>query len=139
MTHPQPNITVIGAGAWGTALARHLAVKDLPIRLWAYEQDVAESIQRRHENTRFLPGIPLPSSLKATSSLGEAVERAELILFAVPSHAARSVLMQLAPLLVHPIPLVNATKGIEEDTLKLMSEVIREALASHAHRPLAFL
>ncbi|HJU03930.1 MAG TPA: NAD(P)H-dependent glycerol-3-phosphate dehydrogenase [Nitrospiraceae bacterium] len=139
MPYSQPNIAVIGAGAWGTALARHLAAKGLPIRLWAYEPDVAGAIERHHENLRFLPGIPLPSSLKATSSLGEAVEQTELIIFAVPSHAARSVLQQLAPFLVDPIPLISATKGIEENTLKLMSEVIHETLASQPHCPLAVL
>jgi glycerol-3-phosphate dehydrogenase (NAD(P)+) len=139
MEQPVQKVAVIGAGAWGTTLARHLALKGLPVRLWAYEREVVESIQRRHENSLFLPGISLPVSLTATGSLTEAIEPVALIIFAVPSHAARSVLMELAPLVTQPIPLISATKGIEEDSLKLMSEVMGETLASPMHRSLAFL
>ena len=88
MEQTDRKVVVIGAGAWGTTLARHLALKGLPVRLWAYEREVVESIQRRHENSQFLPGISLPVSLTATGSLTEAIEPVALIIFAVPSHAA---------------------------------------------------
>ncbi|HEX3203937.1 MAG TPA: 2-dehydropantoate 2-reductase N-terminal domain-containing protein, partial [Nitrospiraceae bacterium] len=97
---------VIGAGAWGTTLARHLAEKGMPVTLWAYEPEVADGIRTKHENLLFLPGIPLPPSLHATGSLAEAVHGVDLLIFAVPSHAARSVLGELSPFLQRAIPIV---------------------------------
>ncbi|MGH7252577.1 MAG: NAD(P)H-dependent glycerol-3-phosphate dehydrogenase [Nitrospiraceae bacterium] len=132
-------VAVIGAGAWGTTLAHLLADKGLHVRLWAYEREVVEAIRQKHENTLFLPGVRLPTSLSPTSSLGEALQDRELLVFAVPSHAARAVLRQIGPLLSGPIPLVSATKGIEEGTLQLMSQVLRETLPPGMHRSLAFL
>ena len=117
-----PKISVIGAGAWGTSLARHLANKGFPVRLWAFEPEVVEAIQRKHENTVFLPGVPLPASLMVTGSMEEAVDRLDLLIFAVPSHAARSVLRQLGTLLPYAVPIISATKGIEKDTFKLISK-----------------
>lgn len=130
---PEPRIAVIGAGAWGTSLARHLANKALPVRLWAYEREVVDAIGTVGENTLFLPGVKLPSSLHVTGSLEEAVQNIDLLLFAVPSHAARSILQQLAPLLPHAIPIVSATKGIEEETFNLMSQVMQAVLPPYLH------
>lgn len=90
-------IGVIGAGAWGTALAKHLAEKGLHVSLWAYERDVVDSINETHENRVFLPGITLPPSLIATDSLAQAATDCDGLLFVVPSHVARLVLQQLAP------------------------------------------
>ena len=132
-------VAVIGAGAWGTTLAHLLAEKGLHVRLWAYEREVVEAIRHKHENTLFLPGVRLPTSLSPTISLGEALQDREWLVFAVPSHAARAVLRQIGPLLSGPIPLVSATKGIEEGTLQLMSQVIRETLPPGMQRSLAFL
>jgi glycerol-3-phosphate dehydrogenase (NAD(P)+) len=132
-------VAVIGAGAWGTTLARLLADTGLHVRLWAYEREVVEAIRHKHENTLFLPGVRLPTSLSSTISLREALQDREWLVFAVPSHAARAVLRQIGPLLSGPIPLVSATKGIEEGTLQLMSQVIRETLPSGMQRSLAFL
>lgn len=132
-------VGVIGAGAWGTTLARMLADKGLHVRLWAYEREVVEAIRNKQENTLFLPGVRLPQSLSPTTSLAEALQERDLLVFAVPSHAARSVLRQMAPHLSGAIPLVSATKGIEEDTLKLMSQVIQETLPSGMHHSLAVL
>src|ERR671912_594999 len=89
-------VAVIGAGAWGTALARHLAEKQLLVRLWAHEPEVVRGIESRRENQLFLPGISLPASLSATNSLTEAVAGADCLIFAVPSHVARPVLRQMA-------------------------------------------
>ena len=139
MSHDFHHVAVIGAGAWGTTLARHLCLKGMQVRLWAHEAEVVEQIGRRHENATFLPGIALPSSLAVTGSLDEAVHQADFILFAVPSHAARSVLTTLASVLSHPVPLVSATKGIEEDTLKLMSETMADTLPADMRQSLAFL
>lgn len=122
------SLGVIGAGAWGTALAKHLAEKGLEIRLWAYEREVVDSINTAHENRVFLPGVPLPGTLTATASLTEVIEQRDGILFVVPSHVTRPVLRNLAACLSHPIPLISATKGVEEDSSKLMTQVMDEVL-----------
>ena len=112
-------IGVIGAGAWGTALARHVAEKGLTVTLWAYEQEVVEAIQSKRENSLYLPSVRLPTALTATTSLAEAVHSVDALVFAVPSHAARTVLQQIQPLLHETVPLVSATKGIEEESLQV--------------------
>jgi glycerol-3-phosphate dehydrogenase (NAD(P)+) len=132
-------VAVIGAGAWGTALARHLAEKQLLVRLWAHEPEVVRGIESRRENQLFLPGISLPASLSAMNSLTEAVAGADCLIFAVPSHVARSVLGQIALVLPHPIPLVSATKGIEADTLRLVTQVMEDMLPAHMEGSLLVL
>lgn len=127
-------IGVVGAGAWGTSLAKHLAEKGLDVRLWAFEQDVVHVINSSHENPIFLKDVRLPPSLTATSSLIEAVHGREAVLFAVPSHLTRSVLHQLAPYISDPLPFVCATKGIEEITAKLMTQVMEDELPPSMHR-----
>ncbi len=127
---PIQSVAVIGAGAWGTALARHLAENSLTVKIWAYEKEVVEAINTQKENTLFLPGVPLPSSLTATGSLYDVIEGADFLLLAAPSHAMRSVLTKMQPILAEPLPIVVATKGIEQDTLKLMSQVLNELLPS---------
>ena len=132
-------ITVIGGGSWGTSLAFLLADKGFPVKLWLYENDLAQQIQKDRENGLYLPGIKLPYSITATNSFEEAVAGSELILFVVPSHVTRSVLTQLAPYLPAGIPIVCATKGIENDTLMLMSDVMKDVLPADHHPRFAFL
>ena len=127
-------LSVIGAGAWGTALAKHLAEKGLDVRLWAYEQDVVDAINRAHQNPMFLKGFDLPTNLTATSSLAEAIHACDGILFVVPSHVTRPILQELAGCLSKPVPLISATKGIEEGTAKLMTQVMEEVLPASMHR-----
>jgi glycerol-3-phosphate dehydrogenase (NAD(P)+) len=131
--------SVIGAGAWGTTLACLLASRSLPVTLWAYEAEVVEAIRRKRENALFLPGIALPPLLAATESLEKAVQGADLLLFAVPSHAARSVAQRLGALVPPAVPVISATKGIEEQTLRLMSDVLDETLGPDMRRRLAVL
>lgn len=132
-------IGVIGAGAWGTALAKHMAEKGLSVRLWAYERDVVDSINEMHENRVFLPGVPLPSSLMATDSLAQVASDCEGLLFVVPSHVARLVLQQLAPILPPSMPVISAAKGIEEETFKLMTQVMEDVLPAALHPTLMVL
>ena len=120
--------SVIGAGAWGTTLARHLVNQGLAVRLWAYETEVVESINLKRENALFLPGVALPTALSATHSLRDAVAATGLIVLAVPSHAMRPVVRQLIPFLSEPLPIVVASKGIEEDSHQLMSQVLDDLL-----------
>lgn len=122
--------SVIGAGAWGTTLARHLVNQGLAVKLWAYETEVVESINLKRENALFLPGVILPKRLSVTHSLQDAVAGTGLIVLAVPSHAMRPVVRQLVPSLSEPLPIVVASKGIEEDSHQLMSQILDELLPS---------
>ena len=127
---PIQSISVIGAGAWGTALARLLASKGLTVRLWAYEQEVVETIRSTRENSLYLPQFSLPESLKVTGDLAESVQETDLILLAVPSHAMQNIVEQLQPTLKEPVPVTIATKGIHEESLRLMSQVVEESLSA---------
>lgn len=118
--------TVIGAGAWGTALANLLAENEHAVSLWAYEPDVVDTVNRSSENRRFLPGVQLHAGIRATNSIESACESAEFILYASPSHALRQVAAQAARWVPHGVPLVVATKGIERERLILMTDVVAE-------------
>ena len=120
--------SVIGAGAWGTALADLLTRNGHDVTLWAYEPDVVESINRRHENTRFLGGHSLAPALQATGDIARAVEGAELVTLATPSHVLRSILRSAAKTLPRTAPLVVASKGIEKGSLCLMTEVAEQEM-----------
>jgi len=125
-------VAVIGAGGWGTALAKILSENALEVVLWCREEDVRRSIAERGENDRFLPGIALPASLRTTGSLEEAVLGAEVLLLAVPSPYVRSVASELAPWARGAANVVSATKGLEETTHLRMSEVISQTLEGAA-------
>jgi glycerol-3-phosphate dehydrogenase (NAD(P)+) len=121
-------ISVIGAGAWGTALARLAARRQHQVRLWAHEAEVVASIRDRRVNDLFLPEVELPSGIFVTDDIGEATEGAEIEILAVPSQHLRSVLQRAALHVPDDALLVSATKGIEEKTLLRMSEVIEQVL-----------
>ncbi len=122
-------VGVVGAGAWGTTLAHLLAEKGLSVRLWAHEVEVVETIARKQENMLFLPGVKLSAGIQATHSLAEAVDGRDFLVFAVPSQVARPVLEALArPLRGAAPPVVSATKGIEEESLEVMTRVLERAL-----------
>jgi glycerol-3-phosphate dehydrogenase (NAD(P)+) len=118
---------VVGAGAWGTALADLLARNGHSVRLWAREPDVAESIASRHENRRFLSGVVLSGAIVATSVLGEAVCGADLLVLTSPSEHLRTVVASAAGMIQGGATLAVATKGIEPGTLAVMTQVAREA------------
>jgi glycerol-3-phosphate dehydrogenase (NAD(P)+) len=122
---PYDRISVIGAGAWGTALACVAAAGGKPVTLWAREPDVVESLTRRRENTRFLPGTEVPASVRATEDLGEAC-RAEAILLVVPAQHLRSSLRLMRPALQAGSVVVLCAKGIEAGSGKLLTEVLAE-------------
>jgi glycerol-3-phosphate dehydrogenase (NAD(P)+) len=128
--------TVVGGGAWGTALASQCARAGLPVRLWVREPEVVESVNERRENVRFLPGVELPAGLRATGRLEEALADAELVLVVVPSEFCRASYRQLHGLAPGGAILVSATKGLEIDTLQRMTQV---AAAEAPGRPLAVL
>ena len=119
---------VVGAGAWGTALADLLTRNGHDVKLWAYEPDVVESVNVKHENVRFLGGHALSAGLQATGDIGRAVEGAELVTLATPSHVLRSILRSAAKSLSGSAPIVVASKGIEKGTLSLMTEVAEQEI-----------
>jgi glycerol-3-phosphate dehydrogenase (NAD(P)+) len=119
---------VVGAGAWGTALADLLTRNGHDVRLWAYEPDVVESVNRKHENVRFLGGHTLATALHATGDIEHAVDGAELVTLATPSHVLRSILRSAAKSLSSSAPIVVASKGIEKGTLSLMTDVAEQEI-----------
>jgi glycerol-3-phosphate dehydrogenase (NAD(P)+) len=119
---------VVGAGAWGTALANVLADNGHPTVVWAYEKDVANAINEAHENHRFLPGVVLTPDLRASSDKQATVMAAELIIFATPSHVLRDVASSTRAWVAADATLVAATKGIERERLALMTDVLAEEL-----------
>ena len=123
-------LSVIGGGSWGTALATVLAPRFERVRLWVYEQDLAEKMRTTRENDVFLPGVKLASNIEITSSLPGAVQEAEIVLGVMPSHHARRVYDDLLPHLDENMVFVSATKGIENGTLLRMSQVLNDVVGN---------
>ncbi|HSB21033.1 MAG TPA: NAD(P)H-dependent glycerol-3-phosphate dehydrogenase [Anaeromyxobacteraceae bacterium] len=130
---------VLGAGSWGTALASVLAGKGFPTTLWGRDAAVVDAVARTHQNPRYHPGVALPPSLGATTDLARALEGAELVVLAVPSHAVRQVAIEAKRLVHAGVPLVSVAKGIEVDTLMTMHEVLEDVLPVPLHPYLCFL
>jgi glycerol-3-phosphate dehydrogenase (NAD(P)+) len=122
------HIGVIGAGAWGTALAIAAARAGRRVTLWTRKAEVVEAIAGRHENPMFLPGVPLPAKISATADLAQAAAT-ETILLVVPAQHVRTALSALQPHLRDGLPVVVCAKGIERSSGKLMSEVLAEFLS----------
>jgi len=119
-------VSVIGAGSWGTTLAKILGDNGRRVLLWSRDARQCKAINESHVNERYLPGFPLPKRIEATTDLGQACEAGPLILLVVPSHGLRKVAFQMGDFLGGDQMIVHATKGIEIETGKRMSQVIRE-------------
>lgn len=128
MRSPFAVAAVIGAGSWGTTLAKVLAANGLETRLWARDPELAEAIESEQRNSRYLPDVPLDRNVRATSDLAEALERAGLVVSAVPSHAVREVMEGAAPHVEATATVVSASKGLEQGSLMRMTEVLGEVL-----------
>ncbi len=128
MAHPTASVAVLGAGAWGTALAALIARHGFATTLWGRDAAVVEAIDRRHENPRYLPGIPLPESLRATTDLAAAVRGVDFVLVVVPSHAFTETLRALAPLRPAGAGVAWAAKGFEPGSGRFLHEVAGELL-----------
>lgn len=126
----QGGITVLGAGSWGTALAILLARNGWRTLLWGNEVPHMEQLQRERCNAQYLPDNPFPESLQLSADFGAAVNASEVVLLAVPSHALRSVLQQLAALTQPVRQLAWATKGLESGSGKLPHQVVNEVLGA---------
>jgi glycerol-3-phosphate dehydrogenase (NAD(P)+) len=130
------SLAVLGGGSWGTALAAQLRRAGHPVRLWLRRPAVAEEINRRRRNEGYLPGIELPAGLEATTDLRQAVAEAEGVFVVIPSEFCRGVYGRLRGVVRPGAVLVSATKGIEIDTLRRMTEVAAEEAPGY---PLAVL
>jgi glycerol-3-phosphate dehydrogenase (NAD(P)+) len=132
-------IAVIGAGSWGTALANLLAKKGLEVILWAYERELVERLQATWVNDLYLPEIKLDCRLQFTAELAAAVTGRQVVVLVSPSQVMRRVVEQLRPYLERDCLLVSAAKGIENDTLLLMSEVLEQVLGGAVASRCAYL
>jgi len=123
-------ISVIGAGSWGTTLAILLDSNGCSVSLWEYFPEQAEALRRDRENKRFLPGIPIPGSVRVTSDLEEALENPTHVLFVSPSHTMRKIARMVSATkgFNRQLIAINASKGLEEKTLCRMSEVLSQEL-----------
>ena len=121
-------VAVLGAGSWGTALAALIARHGHDTVLWGRDAAAIAAIEGRHENPRYLPGIPLPASLRATTDLGDAMRDADLVLVVVPSHAFTDTLHALAPLRPPGAGVAWATKGFEPGSGRFLHEVAADVL-----------
>jgi glycerol-3-phosphate dehydrogenase (NAD(P)+) len=123
-----PNIAVIGAGAWGTALAAHAARLGHPTRIWAREREVVDSIRSAHENALFMSGVPLPESLGASDDPAEVLAGADLVIVVPPSKYFREVTSLVSRHVPKDADVLIATKGIEESSLEPMTTVLSETM-----------
>ncbi len=122
-----PSIGVIGAGAWGTALAQVFAKGGRKTTIWAREEEVVQSINTVHENATYLPGVPLNENLKATNSL-EDIASNDILLIVTPAQYMRTILTELKPLITADKPVILCSKGIELESGLLLSHVAEEIL-----------
>jgi len=127
------NIAVIGAGAWGTALAEIFSRAGRDVTLYARDANLAADINARHENKTYLPGAALHGELEVTADMLTAVGDADLIVLATPAQHLRATLAAFKPYLPKGVPLINSAKGIEVETGYLLSEVVAEAAPGHPY------
>ena len=120
------NIGVIGAGGWGTTLAILLAEKEHRVGLWQFESEWVEQVIRTRENAVYLPGVRIPEAVLISSDLFDVVPDREMVVFAVPCQFARAVARNAGSMIAGTSVVVNVAKGIENETLKRMSEVLLE-------------
>jgi glycerol-3-phosphate dehydrogenase (NAD(P)+) len=124
---------VIGGGSWGTALASVLGGNGHDTIVWAHDVESARALNELHENPKYLPGLKLPHKVSGTHELTIALAGAELVVAVSPSHVTREVMRAALPLLPKATPIVCATKGIENDTLLTMYEVLEDVLPTELH------
>ncbi len=132
-------ITVVGGGAWGSALAIHAARLGHGVKIWALEPEVVAEINERHRSSIYLPDQPFPETIRACGDAAEALEGADLVLLVPPSKYLARVSSQIADAIPAQAIVVVATKGIEETTCRLMSEVLAETLPAVGRERLCFL
>jgi glycerol-3-phosphate dehydrogenase (NAD(P)+) len=133
------HLAVIGAGAWGTALSLVLANKGDDVMLWTWQEEHCHALENDRENRQFFAGFPLVERIKPTSDLKQALSGADAALFVVPTEAFRETLRKAQGLLAPSAPLIVASKGIENESLMLPSEVVEDVLGPQARERFAVL
>ncbi|MBM7854631.1 glycerol-3-phosphate dehydrogenase (NAD(P)+) [Desulfohalotomaculum tongense] len=123
-------IAVVGAGSWATALSIQLAKNGHYVKMWGRNTLAVDEINNNRENKKYLPGVTIPDNVRCTTDLEEAVSGSRVVLYGVPSHTFREVLKNTLPFLAKDSTVINAAKGIEENSLKRMSEVFVEETGS---------
>jgi glycerol-3-phosphate dehydrogenase (NAD(P)+) len=126
MNLQSPKIAVVGAGSWGTALANLLSVKGYAVHLWAFEQEVRESIERDHKNSLFLPDFMLSPDIFASNDIVRVVSDKDIVLIVVPSHVMRETALQAAQHVSDRSVIVSASKGIEIKTHLTMTGILKD-------------
>jgi len=124
-------ITFIGGGSFGTSLAVMLAKKGLDIKVWDRKECVVDDINVKRENIKYLPNITIPHNVKAYLNLNEAIEGSEVVVLAIPSHAIRTISKSISSIVSKNQIIVSIAKGIEEGSLKRLSQVIQEEMPNN--------
>ncbi len=122
-------IAVLGAGSWGTTLAILLGKKNLEVKLWEFNEENVKLLNEKRENLIYLPGVSIPQNIVISSSINEVVEKADIIVFVIPTHVFRDVAKKVKNFSAHTI-FVSASKGIENKTFARMSEIIKDETGS---------
>jgi glycerol-3-phosphate dehydrogenase (NAD(P)+) len=122
------NVTIVGAGSFGTALATVLDTAGNNVQIWAREPEIVDSINEKHLNPSYLSDLVLPENIKAYNDLEKCLRNQDMVLFATPSHTLREVAAKIKPCLDGHEILVTVSKGIENDTFKTMSQVLMEVM-----------
>lgn len=123
-------IAVIGAGSWGTAVARHLAQQGNDVALWSHNAEVARTVNEEHRNPRYLPACELPATVACSCDLGSCLDGAAAAVYVVPSHALRQTLHDSRAFIADDLPVAILTKGIEHGTRMLMTDVAADELGN---------
>ncbi len=121
-------IAVIGAGSWGTALSLHLAEKFEQVSLWVYEKELCDLMLKERENKWFLPGFHLPENIIPDNSIETVIQNQTVILMVTPTPTLRNIMAQLASFIQPESLIINASKGIENDSLSTCQKIIRDSL-----------
>lgn len=132
-------IGLVGSGSFGTALGCLLADKGYDVLVWTRSPEQAESINLHHKNNKHLSNLQLPDKMKATTQLLDVIREKDLLLFAPPSHVLSDILREVKDSVPENIPIVSASKGIENESLRLVSDIFEEMLPEKYHPFLSFL
>ncbi|EOI55144.1 NAD(P)H-dependent glycerol-3-phosphate dehydrogenase [Enterococcus gilvus] len=132
-------VAVLGPGSWGTALAQVLAENGHEVKIWGNHEAQIDEINTYHTNRHYLPDLKIPESIKGEKSLKEAVKDADAVLFVVPTKAIRSVAQEFAKVSENKPVIVHASKGLEQDTHKRISEVLTEEIPEAHHQGVVVL
>lgn len=132
-------IAVIGAGSWGSALSIVLSDNNHEVRLWGRDKSQMKEINEKHTNEKYLPNVLIPKNVTGYTSLEDAVKEVEAIVLVVPTKAIREVLKDLRQCLKEKVTFIHASKGIEPDSLKRISEMIEEEMPEFLRKSVVVL